>query len=322
MARIVFMGSPDFAVPSLERLLADGHEVAGVFSQPDREAGRGRALTAPPVKAVAVRWSLPVFQPERLRGPDTLSLLQSLAPDLIVVAAYGKILRPEVLALPPHGVLNVHASLLPRWRGASPIQAAIAAGDDVTGVCIMLVGEGLDTGPVLSRRTVAIGPHDTAGTLTDRLAETGAALLAETLPRWLAGELVPEPQDETVATYAPRIEKDAGRIEWNRSALAIWRQVRACNPWPMAYTLHGELPLRIHEAWPLPGAHRAEPGAVVPLQPGDAASAPAERPRPAFAVQTGDGLLLPLLAQRPGKRALFAEEFLRGERGLIGARLG
>ena len=322
MTRVVFMGSPDFALPSLRRLLGDGYEVVGVYTQPDREAGRGRALTPPPVKQLALEAGLPVFQPPGLRREAAVEEVRELRPDVIVVAAFGQLLRRPVLDIPPFGVLNVHASLLPRWRGAAPVQAAILAGDAETGVTIMRIDEGLDTGALLSRRATSISPYDTGGALTDRLAELGADLLAETLPRWLAGAITPEPQDAERATYAPRLDKDAGRLDWTRPAADLWRQVRAYTPWPGAFTaLHGQ-PLRLHECWPLAGGGEAPAGTVVALPAGLAAAVPVERPRAAFAIQTGDGLLAPLKLQRAGKRALFAEEFLRGERGLLGARLG
>ncbi len=321
MTRVVFMGSPDFAVPALERLIVDGHEVVGVYTQPDRGAGRGRAMTAPPVAAFARERDLPLFQPPTLRDEQTVSHLQSLMPDLIVVAAYGQILRRPVLDIPPYGVLNVHASLLPRWRGASPVQAAILAGDAETGVSIMQIDEGLDTGPVLARRETPLSDYDTAGTVTDRLARLGAGLLAETLPAWIEQELTPEPQDTARATHAPRVAKDAGRLDWSLPAVELWRRVRAYSPWPGAFTaLHGGL-LRLHEAWPLTGESGQPPGTVITIPAGAAERVPAERPRPAFAIQTGEGILVPLKLQRAGKRALFAEEFVRGEHDLIGQAL-
>lgn len=322
MARIVFMGSPDFAVPSLRALVEAGHEITGVVTQPDREAGRGRKLLPPAVKVAALELDLPVFQPRTLRRPESIDLLRALRPDLIVVAAFGQILRRSVLDIPPNGVLNVHASPLPRWRGASPVTAAILAGDDRTGVSIMVLDEGLDTGPVLATRETPIGDGDTGGTLTDRLARIGAALLVETVPRWLAGGLTPEPQDDALATYAPRIDKEAGRIDWSLPATRLWRFVRAYNPWPGAFTASGGAQLKIEEAWPLRGYTAEPPGTVVSLPWGAADQVPAERPRPAFAVVTGDGFLLPLTIQRAGKRSMYAEEFIRGERSLIGSRLG
>lgn len=321
MARIIFMGSPDFAVPSLRALVAAGHTLVAVVTQPDREAGRGRRPAPPPVKAAALELGLEVMQPPTLRNAAAVAELAALRPDLIVVAAFGQILRRPVLALPPRGVLNVHASLLPRWRGASPITAAIAAGDAETGISIMLLDEGLDTGPVLATRSTPIDDMDTSGTLTARLAELGAALLVETLPAWLAGAIAPQPQDGTLATYAPKLDKDAGQIDWSLTAVEIWRRIRAFTPWPGALTAYGDVSLRLLEAWPLAGFSREAPGTIIPLPWGAAEQTPPARPRPAFAVVTGDGLLLPLTLQRAGKRPLFAEEFLRGERGLIGTRL-
>jgi methionyl-tRNA formyltransferase len=322
MARIVFMGSPDFAVPSLRALVAAGHDVEAVVTQPDREAGRGRRLVPPAVKVAAQEMKLPVLQPPSLRRPDAVATLTALQPAVIVVAAFGQILRPNVLGIPPKGVLNVHASLLPRWRGASPVTAAILAGDAQTGVSIMLMDEGLDTGPVLATRATPIDDFDTGGTLTDRLATLGAEVLVATLPAWLAGDLPPRPQDGSIATYAPRLDKESGRIDWSSAAVDIWRQVRAFTPWPGAYTTSGDVMLKLLEAWPLAGFVVEPPGTVVPLPWGAVDAVPATRPRPAFAVATGDGFLLPLTVQRAGKRPVYAEEFLRGERGLLGRRLG
>jgi methionyl-tRNA formyltransferase len=322
MTRIVFMGSPDFAVPSLYALVEAGHDVVGVITQPDREAGRGRKLAPPAVKIAAQELGMPVLQPRSLRRPEAVEKLAALRPDVIVVAAFGQILRRNVLDIPAHGVLNVHASLLPRWRGASPVTAAILAGDEQTGVSIMVLDEGLDTGPVLTMRSTPIEDGDTGGTLTARLATMGAALLVETIPDWIEGRIEPRAQDESGATYAPRIDKESGRIDWSQPAVRVWRQVRAFNPWPGAFTAYGAGQLKVEEAWPLTGFAAEPPGTVVPLPWGAAERVPAERPRPAFGVVTGDGFLLPLRVQRSGKRAMYAEEFARGERGLIGSRLG
>ena len=322
MAHIVFMGSPHFAVPSLRALVAAGHELVGVVTQPDRGAGRGRRMLPPAVARAASELGLPVLQPPSLRRPDAVAALAALRPEVIVVAAYGQILRRAVLDIPPHGVLNVHASLLPRWRGASPVTAAIRAGDALTGVSIMLLDEGLDTGPVLASRATPIERADTGGTLTERLAVLGAALLVETLPSWLAGTVTPVPQDDAQATYAPRLEKAAGRIDWTLPAVELWRHVRAYTPWPGAFTTYRGDMLRIDAAWPLEQRVRGEPGEVVALPSVALKSLTAGSARPAFAVVTGAGLLLPLRVQRAGRRALTAEEFLRGERGVIGSRLG
>ena len=305
--RIVFMGSPEFARTILKALL-DHYEVVGVVTQPDRPAGRGRRLQPPAVKELALETGVPFIQPARLRDPEAMDQLRAWAPDLIVVAAYGQILRPEVLNLPRHGCLNVHASLLPRWRGASPIQYAILHGDEVTGVTIMLMDEGLDTGPILSQHETAIGPEETAGELTARLAKLGADLLIETIPRYISGDLKPRPQDDNQATLAPRLTKDQGRLDWEKPADALARQVRAFEPWPGSYfDLNGKRVLvrRAH-------AHHQEgalpPGTVVEVdgQP---------------AVATSDGLLVLDVVQPAGKRAMPGEAFLRGARHLIGQTL-
>ncbi len=305
------MGSPQFALPSLLRLLEGPYEVVGVVTQPDRRSGRGRKLTPPPAKALALERGLPLLQPARIRLPEAIERLAAFRPGLIVVAAFGQILPPAVLAVPPHGCVNVHASLLPRWRGAAPVAAAILAGDTTTGVSIMRIDEGLDTGPVLASRAVGIADDDTAGSLTDRLAEEGAELLVETLPPYLNGLLVGRPQDDALATSAPPVRTDDARLDWSRPARELWLQVRAYNPWPVARTYYREEPLRVHRARPL--AQRADqpPGTVVAL---------AERDAP-VGVATADGVLALIELQRPGRRPLPAAEFVRGERGFVGSVL-
>src|SRR5215212_5790885 len=224
--RVVFMGSPAFAVPALEGLIGAGHEIALVLAQPDRPAGRGRQPTPPPVAAFAREHGLPLFQPPGLKPPDAFARVREAAPDVIVVAAYGLILRREVLELPPLGCLNVHASLLPRHRGAAPILAAILAGDSETGVCLMHMEVGLDTGPVLACRNTPIAPTDDTPALTERLALLGRDVLVETLPRWVAGEVVPVPQHDRLATYAPKVEREDGRLDWSLPTVDLWRRVR------------------------------------------------------------------------------------------------
>jgi methionyl-tRNA formyltransferase len=319
-ARLVFMGSPDFAVPSLLALVEAGYDIAAVFTQPDRPGGRGRHILSPPVKEAALSAGLSVSQPETLRSQEAVAHLASLRPDAIVVVAFGQILRPSVLQIPRRGVLNVHASLLPRHRGASPVAAALLAGDEETGVSVMLLDEGLDTGPVLQQRREAIQPEDDAGTVTDRLAQLGADLLIETLPAWLEGTIEPAPQDASAATLSRRIGKEDGRIDWTHSAEEIWRAVRAYTPWPGATTSLNGTVLQVLQSWPVPRAALQEPGTVLELD--EPFAVPAPLPRPAFAVQTGNGLLLPLLLKRAGKRVVSARDFLNGERGLIGAKLG
>jgi methionyl-tRNA formyltransferase len=320
--RIVFMGSPEFAVPALEALAAAGHAIAGVFTQPDRPAGRGRRLLPPPVKTAAERLGIATFQPERLRSREALATLQSLAPDLIVVAAFGQILRPAVLELPRLGCLNLHASLLPRHRGASPIVASILAGDAETGVSIMKMDVGLDTGPVLARRVLSIGPEETAGELTNRLADAGAALLVETLSGWIAGTLVPEPQVNDAATYAPLLEKAQAAIDWTKPAVQLAREVRAYNPWPLSFTRFSGETLQVLEAAALPANDTAgTPGLVVPL-PAEPGAAGIPSPGAGFGVATASGVLVPLTLRRAGRNAVAGAEFLRGTHGLIGSVLG
>jgi methionyl-tRNA formyltransferase len=320
---IVFVGTPAFAVPSLRQLASAGHEISAVVTQPDRPAGRHRTPQSPPVKLAADELDLRVLQPASLRDPRAVADLRALAPEVIAVVAFGQILRPEVLAIPPYGVLNVHPSLLPRWRGASPIPAAVLAGDERTGVTIMLMDAGMDSGPVLSQRTLAIGVNDTSASLSERLSAAGAELLVDTLPRWVSGEIEPAPQDNSQATTCPVLRKEDGAIDWRISATEIWRRVRAYNPWPGAYTsLDGE-PLRIWRAWPLDVDSSAQAGTVVDIGGAHKATLPADTAHAAaFGVQTGSGILVPLEVQRAGRRILSADEFLRGISGLIGRRLG
>jgi len=317
--RIVFFGSPDFALPSLRALIDSEHEVVAVVSQPDRPAGRGHTATAPPVKLLALEHRLDVRQPENVSEPDSVEALRALEPDVFVVAAYGQILRRRLLDVPKRSILNVHASLLPRWRGASPIAAAILNGDEVTGVTLMEMVRALDAGPMVTRVEVPISPHDTTGTLDPRLAEAGAALLAESLDAWVSGELVATPQDDSLATYAPQLTRADALLDWSLPAVDLWRRVRAFNPWPVAHTRWRGEELRIHEAWPVPHGGPEPPGTVLP-----AATLPAEAddPQTTFAVATGDGALAVRRLQRPGKRALSGEEFLRGQRDFVGQRLG
>lgn len=316
--RIVFLGTSEFALPALDRLADSDYEVVGVYTQPDRPAGRGRREMPSPVKQSAVRSGLSVFQPPRISAPESVETLKALKPDIMVAAAYGQILRQNVLDIPPRGVLNIHPSLLPRYRGASPVAAAILAGDDETGVTIMLMVLALDEGPVLSQRRAPIDSHDTTGTLTERLAREGADLLMQTLPAYVDGSLQPQAQDASLASYVSTVKKEDGLIDWSLPAVEIWRRVRAYNPWPGAFThLNGSV-LRIHEAWPVLGAGSELPGTIVAMPVDVEGVAPAA----GFAVQTGQGLLAVLRVQREGRRAMSAKEFIRGERGLIGRRLG
>lgn len=300
--RLVFMGSPHFAIPPL-RLLAENYPVAGVVTQPDRPAGRGRTLTPPPVKLLAQELGLPVIQPRRLREPEAEDQLRLWNPQLIVVAAFGQILRPEVLHLPPYGCVNVHASLLPRWRGAAPIQAAILAGDTETGITIMRMDAGVDTGLIISQRPMAILPDDTAGSLSERLSELGAQLLIETLANYLKGEATLRPQDDSQATYAPMLKKEDGLLDFHRSAEELALQVRAFNPWPGAYTIFQEQVLKIHRAHPA-GADGADPGQTGVFEG-----------LPAFG--TINGWLVLDEVQPAGKKPMPGKNFLQGARDWI-----
>jgi len=308
--RVIFMGSPDFALPALQRLIESEHDIVGVFTQPDKPVGRGRRLAPPPVKTLATQHGLPVFQPKSISKPESVEQLRALRPDIGVIAAYGQILRQSVLDVPPLGILNVHASLLPRWRGAAPIPAAILAGDDVTGATIMKVELAVDAGPMLGAVDMPIADGDTTRTLTPRVAEAGAALLLELLPRWADGSLKAKPQDEALATYAPQIKKSDAVIDWARSdAAAIARMVRAYDPWPIAYTHIDGQPLRIHEARPLGGRSGAAPGTVAVSDMG-------------FSVATAGDDLAVMRVQPAGKSGMTARDFARGRRDLHGKVLG
>jgi len=297
--RIVFMGSPDFAAITLAKLAKD-YPVIGVVTQPDRPAGRGRFLKPPPVKELAQSLNIEVIQPSRLREPEAQARLQEWAPDLIVVTAFGQILRKNVLGLPRLGCINVHASLLPRWRGAAPLQAAILHGDKLTGATIMVMDPGVDTGPVLSQRAVEILPTDTADSLGKRLAELGARLLIETLPGYLSGQIQPQPQDNSRATYAPMLTKEDGSLDFTQPADALERQVRAFNPWPGATMEWQGQPLKIHRAH-VAKSETGPPGRRIVLN---------ELP----AVVTPAGSIVLDEVQPPGKRAMPGRDFLRGAR--------
>jgi len=309
--RIVFMGTPEFAVPSLEHLVLNQYQVVAVYTQPDKVAGRGRSLVISPVKRAAINWRLPVVQPVSFKEAVVVAQLADFHPDVIVVAAFGQILPQSVLDIPPNRCINIHPSLLPKFRGASPVAAAILAGSEFTGVSIMLMERGLDTGPVLARVQIPISAQDTTGSLTAKLSLIAAQLLLEVLSFWLRGELTPQPQNEAEATYSSVLAKEDGEIDWHLSAVDIWRRVRAFQPWPGCYTKWQERQLKIIEAVPLPGERTGNVGQVVALNKEGAV----------LGVNTGGGILGVLRVQLEGRRTMSAAEFLRGQRQLIGAIL-
>jgi methionyl-tRNA formyltransferase len=303
--RIVFMGTPAFAVDSLRACLDVG-EVVAVVTQPDKPKGRGQALSISPVKALAQEKGLPVLQPQRIRHTPFAEELRQLAPEVCVVTAYGKILPRDVLEVPPRGCVNVHASLLPRFRGAAPIQWAIAQGDSETGVCLMKMDEGMDTGPVLACRRVSISPGDTAATLHDTLAALGGQLLREELPRYLQGVLAPRPQPEEGVVMAPMIDKEHGRLDFRKSAVELERRLRAFHPWPGTFTtLEGGL-LKVHEAHV--GEGRGAPGEVLAAGPSG------------LEVACGEGSLVLTRVQPEGRRVMSAKELLAGRKVQRGDR--
>ena len=295
--RIVFAGTPEFSVPPLRALLASGHKVVGVYSQPDRPAGRGRKLTPGPVKEVAVDAGIPVFQPANFKDPAAVAALAALDADLMVVVAYGLLLPRAVLDAPRVGCVNIHASVLPRWRGAAPIQRAVLAGDAVSGVTIMQMEEGLDTGPMYLVEEVALSEDETGGSLHDRLSVLGAEALMKALPGILDGTLKPQKQDDARACYAKKLDKAEAVIDWTKSAADIERQVRAFNPWPVAQTLFEDANLRIWRGYAVKGVGGA-PGMVMNAD------------RNGIDVATGDGLLRVTELQVPGKRAMAARDFI------------
>jgi methionyl-tRNA formyltransferase len=308
MTRIVFMGTPEFAVPVLQALV-ENYAVVAVYTRTDKPVGRGKQITPSPVKLFAQAHNLPIEQPRTLRNGAEHNLLRSYQPDLIVVAAYGMILPKAILDAPAHGCVNLHASLLPRWRGASPIPYAILAGDAEAGVTLMQMDEGLDTGPILAQRSIPIAPDETTGTLTEKLANLGAQLARDALPDYLAGKLTPLPQDHARATMTRLIAKEDGLINWNKSSIYLERMVRAYQPWPTAYTYYRGEQLKILRASVLDHNAPELPGTVLQIGKDIGAA-------------TGKGILLLHEVQLAGKRAMSAAEFARGQREFVGSKLG
>ena len=305
--RIVFMGTPDFAVLSLQALIDAGHDVCAVYTQPDKPQGRKQILTAPPVKTLALEHDIPVFQPNTLKNEDEQARLRELAPEVIIVVAYGKLLPKAVLDIPPHGCINVHGSLLPRWRGAAPIQWAVIAGDEMAGVTTMQMAEGLDTGDMLLTYETKVGEKETAGELFDRLAQSGAELLTQTLVK--LDEITPRPQDDAQSCYAHMLDKQMAVIDWSKSAHEIDCLIRGLNPWPIALTtLSGER-LKVFAAEKANG--RGEPGTVLEADP-----------KKGLTVACGEGALKLTEIQLVGGKRMKATDFLRGHAIEVGTKLG
>lgn len=305
--KIVFMGTPDFAVPSLQALLDAGHEVCAVYTQPDKPQGRKQILTAPPVKELALQRGIPVYQPATLKNEDEQAKLRALAPEVIIVVAYGKLLPKAVLDIPPRGCINVHGSLLPRWRGAAPIQWSIIAGDQKAGVTTMQMAEGLDTGDMLLTYETKIGARETAGELFDRLAQAGAALLVETLEK--LDSITPRPQDDSQSCYAHMLDKQMAVIDWTKSAHEIDCLIRGLNPWPVALTTLAGARLKIYAAEPVPGT--GKPGEVLESDP-----------KKGLTVACGAGALALHEVQLVGGKRMKSADFLRGHAIDKGTMLG
>lgn len=319
--RIIFMGTPDFAVSTLEALYNAGFDVIAAVSQPDKPKGRHGILSPTPVKEKAMELGIPVLQPEKARDADFTERIRELSPDLIVVTAYGQILKKELLCIPEYGCINVHASLLPRWRGAAPVQWSIIEGDKVTGVTTMLMDEGLDTGDMLLKKEVEIGPKETGGSLFDKLAKAGGELIVETIKRLESGELKREKQNEDLMTYASMLDKHMGKINWSREAVEIERLIRGLDPWPGTYSYFDKKMIKLWSADVIEDneeisresgidTERAEAGSVVIAS------------KKGLVIKTGKGFLKINELQPEGKKRMKAEEFLRGSRITEGAVLG
>ena len=304
---IVFMGTPEFAVPCLERLISDGHNVKGVFTQPDKPKGRGHKMQFPPVKECAVEAGIPVYQPLKMKDGEAISILENLKPELIIVVAYGKILPKEILDYPKYGCINMHASILPRYRGAAPIQWSVLNGEKISGVTAMQMDVGLDTGDMLLTKTVEIGENETAGELHDKLSVLGAEVMSETIDLLLKGELKPEKQDDSESNYAPMLSKDLCPIDWNESAQKVHNKVRGLSPWPVATAKLGEKTIKIHKT-AVYGRCNATPGEVVVSDK-------------KLVVACGESTSVEIIVlQTEGKKAMNASDFLRGnpiEKGII-----
>lgn len=304
--RIVFMGTPEFAVPSLEALLKTGDQVVGIVTQPDRPKGRGQALTSPPIKLIAQREGIPFLQPAKIRVPEFLTALAGWKPDLIAVTAYGRILHSPILTLPPMGCVNVHGSLLPKYRGAAPVQWAVINGETETGITTMLMDEGMDTGAMLLQESLPIFPEDTSGTLAPRLAVLGGRLLVETIARLKAGTIAPQPQNHALATMAPPLKKEDGVIDWKVSALSIANRVRGLSPWPGAYTYFCDERWMVWSATSSPVEASAVPGTIIDVT------------KQTIHVATGDGVLSLREIQPANSKRLTVAQYMAGHRVFVG----
>lgn len=310
MIRIVYMGTPDFAVEPLEAIIKAGYEVAAVVTQPDKQKGRGKEVKMTPVKECALRHGIPVFQPVKIKEQEAVAELEKYQADLFVVAAFGQLLSEEILNMPEYGCINIHASLLPAYRGAAPIQWAVLNGEKESGVTIMQMDKGLDTGDMLLKRSVELSPKETGDSLHDKLMHLGAELIVEALPKLEKGELVPEKQKDELSSYAKKLTKAMGQIDWSKDAVSLERWIRGLNSWPSAYTFFGGKTLKIWEAQVAEenGAQKAEPGQVVSVS------------REGFTVACGQGALQILSLQLEGKKRVLTREFLLGyqvEPGMI-----
>lgn len=306
--RIVFMGTPEFAVPSLEALLKSDDQVVGIVTQPDRPKGRGQVLTPPPVKLIAQREGIPFLQPAKIRVPEFLTALAGWKPDLIAVTAYGRILHSPILTLPPMGCVNVHGSLLPKYRGAAPVQWAVINGETETGITTMMMDEGMDTGAMLLQESLSIFPEDTSGSLAPRLAELGGRLLVETIARLKVGTITPQPQNHALATLAPPLKKEDGAIDWRTRAISIANRVRGLSPWPGAYAYFGGERWMVWSATAGPAETSVVPGTIIDVT------------KQAISVATGDGVLALREIQPANSKRLTVMQYLAGHRVSAGQR--
>ncbi|MBM7685505.1 methionyl-tRNA formyltransferase [Defluviitalea raffinosedens] len=300
--KVVFMGTPDFAVPCLQKLIDEKYYIAAVVTQPDRPKGRGKKMVAPPVKELAEKYNIPVFQPEKVRSPEFIEVLRSIAPDLIVVIAFGQILPKEILDIPTYGCINVHGSLLPKYRGAAPIQWAIINGEKITGVTTMFMDEGMDTGDMILKKEIFIEPEYTAGDLHNIMAPVGAELLKETLNELIRGNIKREKQDENEATYAPMLKKENGLIDWSQPSYKIVNLIRGLSPWPSAYTFYKDQMIKIWKAEVYDKIYEFNAiGEIVEVIKNKG-----------LIVKTGDSSLLITEIQAPNGKRMTVEEYLRG----------